>query len=78
MTTLRTYKFMVMPVLQQVADDGTVTGEVQPQQPDQLFGTEALARYAAGFDAAVAAQNNAPQNGGMAEMPPPPIVEVQQ
>ena len=71
MNTLRSYKFLIMPVLQAVNDDGTVINEVQPQQPDVVFGVEALARYADGFEDAVAAQNAAQSNGQVVDVPVP-------
>jgi len=64
MTTLRTYKFVVMPVLQQVDELGVVVGELSPPQPDTLFGVDGLMRYAAGWEEAlarhVAQMNGAP------------------
>jgi len=70
--TLRPYKFLIIPVLQAVDDDGVVVTEVQPEQPDIVFGVEALERYAAGFEDAVAAQNAAQMNGqGGAVVPMP-------
>jgi len=65
MNILRPYKFLVIPVLQTVDEEGIVVNEVQPQQPDTVFGVEALMRYADGFEAAVAAQNAASQNGAV-------------
>lgn len=56
MEQLRPYKFLVMPILQAVVDD-VVIGERQPEQPDAVFGVDALRRYADGFEAAVAQQN---------------------
>lgn len=53
-STLRPYKFLVLPVLQVIDDDGNVTGEQQPQQPDAVFGVDGLQRYADGFDDALA------------------------
>lgn len=72
MSKLRPYKFLVMPVLQAVDPDGFVLTEVQPQQPDVIFGVEALARYADGFEAAVEAQNTAQMNGAGATVVPMP------
>jgi len=63
MNTLRPYKFLIIPVVQAVDEEGVVISEAQPEQPDVVFGVEALARYAAGFEAAVEAQNNASMNG---------------
>ena len=69
MNTLRPYKFLIIPVLQAVDDEDVVVTEVQPEQPDVVFGVEALARYADGFEAAVAAQNAAQSNGQVIPMP---------
>jgi hypothetical protein len=63
MNTLRAYKFLVMPVMQQVDEDGVVLAEVQPQQPDALFGVEALHRYADGFEEALQRHMQAINNG---------------
>jgi len=63
MSELRAYKFLVMPVIQQVNEDGDVVTEVQPQQPDTVFGVEALKRYADGFDEALQRQMQAINNG---------------
>jgi len=53
---LRVYKFLVVPVLQQVDDDGVVVAELQPPNPDSVFGIDGLTRYAAGFEAKLAEQ----------------------
>jgi len=66
---LRVYKFLVVPVLQAVDENGTVVNEVQPEQGDWVFGIEGLTRYAAGFEAAVEAQNNASTGGTVVPMP---------
>jgi len=63
MNTLRPYKFLVIPILQSVNEEGVVVQEAQPEQPDVVFGIEALLRYAAGFEQAVEAQNAAILNG---------------
>jgi len=62
--TLRTYKFLVVPVVQQVDEHGTVVAELQPPQPDNVFGVDGLHRYADGFEAKLAAQLAELQNGG--------------
>jgi len=69
MNTLRPYKFLIIPVLQAVDDEGEVVTEVQPEQPDVVFGIGALTRYADGFEAAVAAQNAAQSNGQVVDVP---------
>lgn len=71
MTTLRLYKFLVVAVAQQLDDDGNVVAEVQPPQPDTLFGVDALKRYAAGIEDAFA-QHTAQLNGA----PPRDAVEA--
>jgi hypothetical protein len=71
--TLRAYKFLVVPVLQSVDEDGTVVGEAQPEQPDTVYGVDALVRYAEGFEHAVEMQNAALANGGRPA--PAPIPE---
>lgn len=63
MTPLRVYKFLVLPVCQQVGDEGVVIAEVQPEQPDTVFGIAGLERYAAGFEAALATARTAQPNG---------------
>lgn len=74
MRQLRPYKFLVVPVLQLVDDDGDVVGEQQPQQPDVVFGVDGLERYAAGFPAALEQHNaalvaNAVANGAGPAVP---------
>lgn len=61
--SLRPYKFLVLAVLQQVDEGGNIIGEAQPQQPDAVFGVDGLARYAAGFEAALARHLDAQSNG---------------
>ena len=56
-TTLKAYKFLIVPVLQQINEDGQVVAEAQPEQPDVVFGVDGLQRYADGFEDAVGAQN---------------------
>lgn len=65
MTVLRPYKFLVAPVMQQVDEDGTVIQEIQPREPDVVFGVEALLRYAEGFDAALEQHLAQMQNGAI-------------
>jgi len=55
--TLKAYKFQIVPVLQQTGEDGQVVAEVQPEQPDTVYGIEGLQRYADGFEDAVNSQN---------------------
>lgn len=59
MNSLRSYKFLVIPVLQQVGEDGTVVAEAQREQPDAVFGVDGLRRYAEGFEEALAQHLNA-------------------
>jgi hypothetical protein len=60
---LRVYKFLIVPVMQEITDDGTVVAEVQPQNPDHVFGLDGLEKYAAGFNERLA-DIVAAQNGG--------------
>jgi hypothetical protein len=60
---LRPYKFLIIPVVQQLDEDGNVTGEVQPQQPDTVYGLRGLREYAEGFEVALA-EREAAMNGG--------------
>jgi len=46
----RPYKFLVMPVVQEIAEDGTVIQEAQPEQPLTVFGVEGLIEFAQGFE----------------------------
>jgi len=63
----RTYKFMILPVLQDVDDDGKVTAEAQPEQPDTVFGIDGLLVYAHDFEerlaTLVASSNGSPKRG---------------
>jgi len=61
---LRVYKFLVIPVLQDVDEDGVVTGEAQPEQPDQVFGISGLMEYANHFEEAL--KNRAVSTNGSA------------
>lgn len=63
MSSLRTYKFLIQPVVQVVDEEGDVTDEASMQQPDAVFGVEGLIRYAEGWEAALALKN-AQMNGG--------------
>jgi hypothetical protein len=67
MRTLKVYKFLVAPVLQQLDETGTVVGELQPPNPDAVFGVDGLARYAARFEAKLAEQ--VAQLNGAGELP---------
>ena len=46
--TLRPYKFIVQAVVQQIDDDGNVTGEVNTE-PAVVFGVDALEQWARDF-----------------------------
>lgn len=56
--TLRSYKFLVVAVVQNVDDEGNVTGEShyaqKDGQPIVIFGTDALAKWAQDFPAKLA------------------------
>lgn len=60
---LRAYKFLVMPVMQQIDEEGNVLGEAQPREPDVLFGVTALHQYADGVEAAIERKAAAMSNG---------------
>lgn len=62
MSTLRPYKFMIIPVVQVVDDKGVVIDEGSPEKPDTVFGLDGLREYAEGFEA-VLAEKSAQQNG---------------
>lgn len=59
----RPYKFLVVPVVQTLDDEGDVVGESSPQQPDVVFGLEGLHRYADGFEAELELKVAAAMNG---------------
>jgi len=46
----RAYKFLVVPVIQEVDDDGNVTGELTPDQPVPVFGISGLHAFADNFE----------------------------
>ena len=48
--TLRPYKFVVVAIVQQANEDGSVTGELR-SEPVEVFGLNGLTEWAAGFPA---------------------------
>jgi hypothetical protein len=56
----RPYKFLVVPVVQDVNDEGEVTQELQPEQPIIIFGIDGLRKFVDSFEMDLVAQ----QNGG--------------
>jgi hypothetical protein len=56
---LRPYKFLIVPVIQEIDAEGNVTNEVQPQQPDTVYGLRGLREYAEGFEAVLAERETA-------------------
>jgi len=62
MSTLRPYKFMIVPVIQVVDDEGKVIDEGTPEKPDTVFGVEGLREYADGFESALR-EKSARMNG---------------
>lgn len=62
-TRFKPYKFLVMPVVQEVDADGTVINEVQPEQPTAVFGVEGLRTFADGFVESLATARTAEANG---------------
>jgi len=67
----RPYKFLVVPVIQEVDDDGNVTQEMAPEQPTTVFGVEGLRRFADGFEADLAARQNGSPSMGLAGLAAP-------
>jgi hypothetical protein len=59
---IRPYKFLVMPVVQELDDDGNVLQEMSPEQPIAVFGIEGLHRFADSYEADLMARISA-QNG---------------
>lgn len=64
MTSYRPYKFLIVPVAQELDDADNVTGEASPKQPDIVFGVDGLHRYADEFETILAAHLAAAANGG--------------
>jgi hypothetical protein len=60
--SLRPYKFLIVPVIQEIDEDGNVINEVQTQQPDTAFGVRGLIAYAENFEQ-VLAEREAVMNG---------------
>jgi hypothetical protein len=56
MPTYRPYKFLVVPVIQEVDEDGNVTQEMSPEQPTAVFGVEGLKTFADSFELDLAAR----------------------
>jgi len=52
----RPYKFLVMPVIQEVDEDGNVVQEMSPEQPQTVFGVEGLRTLADTFELDLAAR----------------------
>ena len=50
MNAFRPYKFLVVPVVQELDEDENVVGESSPQQPEIVFGLDGLHRYADEFE----------------------------
>jgi len=61
--TLRTYKFLIQPVVQVVDEDGDVVDEGSSERPDVVFGVDGLLRYAEGWEEALMLRS-AQMNGG--------------
>jgi len=54
----RPYKFLVMPVIQEIDDDGNVIQEMTPEQPITVYGVEGLRNFADTFEVNLAASIN--------------------
>lgn len=52
----RPYKFLIVPVIQEVDEDGTVVQEMSPEQPQTVFGVEGLRVFADTFELDLAAR----------------------
>jgi hypothetical protein len=48
--SFRPYKFLVVPVIQEVDEDGNVVRELSVEKPVVVFGLEGLSTYAATFE----------------------------
>ena len=59
MTTLRPYKFLIIPVIQEIDDDGNVIQELNTEQPVPVFGLDGLHRFADNFPLDLAARTAA-------------------
>ena len=57
----RPYKFLIVPVIQEVDEDGNVTQEMSPEQPQTVFGVDGLRAFAETFELDLAART--PQRG---------------
>lgn len=52
----RPYKFLIVPVIQEIDEDGNVVQEMSPEQPQTVFGVEGLRRFAETFELDLAAR----------------------
>ena len=64
---LRAYKFLIVPVLQQIDEDGHVSGELEPRSPDVAFGLDGLQAYVDGFEEALLAKEASILNGARSD-----------
>jgi hypothetical protein len=63
--SFRPYKFLIVPVIQEVDDEENVIGESSPQVPEVVFGVEGLHRYADEFEHNLNLKTAAAMNGTM-------------
>jgi len=68
----RPYKFLIVPVIQEVDDDGVVVNELSPEQPISVFGIDGVHRFADGFEADLVAKTS--QNGSSLVTPSREII----
>jgi hypothetical protein len=54
----RPYKFMIVSVVQEVDDEGTVVQELTQENPVSVFGIDGLHRFADSFELDLAATMN--------------------
>jgi hypothetical protein len=63
MSETRPYKFLVIPVIQILDDEGNVIEEASPEQPIAVFGIAGLHAFADGFEADLQTRVIAEANG---------------
>lgn len=56
MSSYRPYKFLVMPVIQEIDEDGNIVQELSPEQAQTVFGTGGLRAFADTFELDLAAR----------------------
>lgn len=54
--SFRPYKFLIIPVIQEVDEDGNVIQEMSPEQPHTVFGIDGLRSFAETYELDLAAR----------------------